>query len=289
MKSENNKKEVSHNQPQKEEKNIFNNLPMICLVEILSFIDSDKNCLQYRTTSKKINEAVLKRLFMKTQKGDAEFYKKCFLVLNQNSHKYFIDNIYPFLINADTVYDFFNDYNEEIFNKFFNYCFNELKIIKETNNLKLKEKNLEKSFKRIVKKFIVMITIKNFKKEQYTSLDFSKLTPYEDAFDMIILLIGFMKEITYLNLSNILINDEILLSKLINKISLRDKFTLILEEVYLSTDILKDIKLVMDKNMNIKIVIDKKYKKEMNMLGGKKLNKIKNLNQKKFKYIEFTK
>ena len=106
---------------------------------------------------------------------------------------------------------------------------------------------------------------------------------------MIILLIKLMKEIIYLNISNILINDEIFLAKLIDKIALRDKFTLILDGVFISIDLLKIIKTIMNKNINIKVVIDKKYNKEMNSLGGKKLNKDKNLNKKIFKYIQFKK
>ena len=133
------------------------------------------------------------------------------------------------------------------------------------------------------------MAIRNFKNKKYESLYFNKLNPYDDAFDMIILLIKFMNEITYLNITNILINDEILLAKLIDKIALRDKFTLILDGIFISTDLLKIIKTIMNKNIKIKIVVDKKYNKEMNTLGGKKLNKAKNLNKKIFKYIEFKK
>ena len=267
----------------------FNNLPMLCLVEILSFLETDINCLNYRIISKKYNEAVLLKLFEKLEKSDIEFYKKCFIILNPNVHKYFSNNIYPFLINADSLYEFFNDYNEETFNKFYNYSLNEFKKITEIQNLNKKEKNIEKSFKNYVKKFIVTMAIGNFKNKKYESLYFNKLNPYDDAFDMIILLIKLMKEIIYLNISNILINDEIFLAKLIDKIALRDKFTLILDGVFISIDLLKIIKTIMNKNINIKVVIDKKYNKEMNTLGGKKLNKDKNLNKKIFKYIQFKK
>lgn len=270
-------------------KYIFNNLPMLCLVEILSFLETDINCLNYRIISKKYNEAVLLKLFEKLEKSDIEFYKKCFIILNPNVHKYFSNNIYPFLINADSLYEFFNDYNEETFNKFYNYSLNEYKKITEIQNLNKKEKNIEKSFKNYVKKFIVTMAIGNFKNKKYESLYFNKLNPYDDAFDMIILLIKLMKEIIYLNISNILINDEIFLAKLIDKIALRDKFTLILDGVFISIDLLKIIKTIMNKNINIKVVIDKKYNKEMNTLGGKKLNKDKNLNKKIFKYIQFKK
>ena len=273
----------------KKDKCTFNNLPMLCLVEILSFLETDINCLNYRIISKKYNEAVLLGLFEKLKKSNTEFYKKCFIILNPNVHKYFSKNIYPFLVNADSLYEFFNDYNEETFNKFYNYSLNEFKKITEIHNLNKKEKNIEKSFKNYVKKFIVTMAIRNFKNKKYESLYFNKLNPYDDAFDMIILLIKFMNEITYLNISNILINDEILLAKLIDKIALRDKFTLILDGIFISTDLLKMIKTIMNKNIKIKIVVDKKYNKEMNTLGGKKLNKAKNLNRKKFKYIEFKK
>ena len=267
----------------------FNNLPMLCLVEILSFLETDINCLNYRIISKKYNEAVLLKLFEKIEKSDIELYKKCFIILNPNVHKYFNNNIYPFLINADSLYEFFNDYNEETFNKFYNYSLNEFKKITEIQNLNKKEKNIEKSFKNYVKKFIVTMAIGNFKKKKYESLYFNKLNPYDNALDMITLLIKLMKEIIYLNISNILINDEIFLVKLIDEIALRDKFTLILDGVIISIDLLKVIKTIMNKNINIKVVIDKKYYKEMNTLGGKKLNKAKNLNKKIFKYIEFKK
>lgn len=267
----------------------FNNLPMLCLVEILSFLETDIKCLNYRIISKKYNEAVLLKLFEKLEKSDIQFYKKCFIILNPNVHKYFSNNIYPFLINADSLYEFFNDYNEETFNKFYNYSLNEFKKLTEIQNLNKKEKNIEKSFKNYVKKFIVTMAIGNFRNKKYESLYFNKLNPYDDAFDMIILLIKLMKEIIYLNISNILINDEIFLAKLIDKIALRDKFTLILDGVFISIDLLKIIKTIMNKNINIKVVIDKKYNKEMNSLGGKKLNKDKNLNKKIFKYIQFKK
>jgi len=275
-----NENKVKHN---------FDNLSMLCFVEILSFLKIDSNFLNYRIISKRYNEAVLLRLLEKVEKSDSEFYKKCFIILNPNVHKYFSDNIYPFLINADSLYEFFNDYNEETFNKFYNYSLNEFKKVAETHNLNMKEKKLEKTFKNYVKKFIVSMAIRNFKNKKYESLYFNKLNPYDDAFEMITLLIKFMNEITYLNLSNILINDEIILAKLIDKIALRDKFTLILDGIFISNDLLKEIKTIMNKNINIKIVIDKKLNKEMNTLGGKKLNKAKNLNKKIFKYIEFKK
>lgn len=275
-----NENKVKHN---------FDNLSMLCFVEIFSFLKIDNNFLNYRIISKRYNEAVLLRLLEKVEKSDSEFYKKCFIILNPNVHKYFSDNIYPFLINADSLYEFFNDYNEETFNKFYNYSLNEFKKVAETHNLNMKEKKLEKTFKNYVKKFIVSMAIRNFKNKKYESLYFNKLNPYDDAFEMITLLIKFMNEITYLNLSNILINDEIILAKLIDKIALRDKFTLILDGIFISNDLLKEIKTIMNKNINIKIVIDKKLNKEMNTLGGKKLNKAKNLNKKIFKYIEFKK
>ena len=50
-------KQIKTNDTNKE-KTIFNNLPMICLVEIAGFIDSDKNCLVYRNISRKFNEAI---------------------------------------------------------------------------------------------------------------------------------------------------------------------------------------------------------------------------------------
>ena len=280
-------------EPKKENENKvkynFGNLPMLCLVEVLGFLETDINFLNYRIISKKFNEAILLRFFKTVEKSDPVFYKKCFIILNPNVHKYFSDNIYPFLVNADSLYEFFNDYNEGTFNNFYNYSFNEFKKVAEFHNLNIKEKNLEKTFKNYMKKFIVSMAIRNFKNKKYESLYFNQLNPYNDAFDMIILLIKFMNEITYLNISNILINDETFLAKLIDKVALRDKFTLVLDGIFISTDLLKEIKTIMNKNINIKIVIDKRHYKEMNTLGGKKLNKAKNLNRKKFKYIEFKK
>ena len=244
------------NENKDNEKYTFNNLPMQCLLEILSFLETDINCFNHRIISKKYNEAVILRLFDKVKKDDTEFYKKCFIILNPNVHKYFSDNIYPFLINADSLYDFFNDYNEETFTKFYNYSLNEFKKISEIQNLNMKEKHLEKSFKNYVKKFIISMAIRNFKKKKYESLYFNKLNPYDDAFDMIILLIKFMNEITYLNISNILINDEIFLAKLIDKIALRDKFTLILNGIDISTDLLNSLllKIIDCLFYNIKVI-----------------------------------
>ena len=282
------KNEINTNEI-KEEKITFNNLPMLCLVEIAGFIDNDKNCLVYRNISRKFNEAIQMKLYMKTKDGDGEFYKKCFLVLNTKCHKYFNENIYPFLINPDDVYDFLSLKNEIKFNKLFNYSFNELKKIITTNELKIKLENLEKTFKKSIIRFIVTMIIKNFEIDDYDSLDFNKLNPYNDAKDMIILLIRLMKKLKYLNLSEIIINDENFLGKILDKIESRDEFTLVLEGVYMSNNLVKKIKMINDTNMGIKIIIDKKYNGQINYLGGKKMNKHKNINKKKFKNLEFIK
>ena len=282
------KNEINTNEI-KEEKITFNNLPMLCLVEIAGFIDNDKNCLVYRNISRKFNEAIQMKLYMKTEDGDGEFYKKCFLVLNTKCHKYFNENIYPFLINPDDVYDFLSLKNEIKFNKLFNYSFNELKKIITTNKLKIKLENLEKTFKKSIIRFIVTMIIKNFEIDDYDSLDFNKLNPYNDAKDMIILLIRLMKKLKYLNLSEIIINDENFLGKILDKIESRDEFTLVLEGVYMSNNLVKKIKMINDTNMGIKIIIDKKYNGQINYLGGKKMNKHKNINKKKFKNLEFIK
>ena len=133
------------------------------------------------------------------------------------------------------------------------------------------------------------MTLKNFEKEKYDSLNFSELAPYNDAKEMIILLVRLMKKLSYLDLSYLKVNDNEFLSKLIDKIELRDKFTLSLEGIYLSSDLVKKIKIITDNNFDIQIKIDKKYNGQINHLGGKKMNKTKNLNKKKFKNIEFIK
>ena len=272
-----------------EKKTDINCIPMICLVEIAGYIDTDKKCLRYRSISKKFNEAIQMKLFMKTKDGDAEFYKKCFLILNSKCHNYYNQNIYPFLLNADTVYDFFNFQNENTFNKLFNFSLNELKKIIISNNLRFNLNNLEKTFKKSVLRFLVMNIVKNFEKEDYDSLNFNKLAPYNDAKEMIILLVKYMKNLNYLDLSDININDDVFLGKLIDKIETKNQFTLLLEGIYLSTAIVKKVKIITDNNMDIKIKIDKKYNGQINHLGGKKMNMKKNLNKKKFKNLEFIK
>jgi hypothetical protein len=271
---------------QKIEKININSLPMICLVEIAGFIETDKKCISYRNISKKFNEAVQMKLFMKTKDEDAEFYKKCFMILNPKCHKYYKDNISPLLINADSVYDFFSFNNENVFNNLFNYSFNELKKIIESNKLKLKE-NLENSFKRTLRRFLVIMIIQNFKSEDYDSLDFRDLKPYRDAREMIILLVKLMKSLKYLDLSNMLVNDDEFLEKLIDKVESRNNFTLLLEGMHISTNIVKSIKMITDRSPGIKIMIDKKYNGQINYLGGKKMNKPQNPNKKKFKNLQF--
>ena len=277
---------TTSSKPQKIEKLNLNSLPMLCLVEIAGFIETDKKCIYYRNISKKFNEAVQMKLFMKTKDEDAEFYKKCFMILNHKCHKYYKDNISPFLINADTVYDFFSFNNENVFNNLFNYSFNELKKIIESNKLKLKE-NLENSFKRTLRRFLVTMIIKNFKLEEYDSLDFRDLKPYSDAREMIVLLVKLMKNLKYLDLSNMLINDDEFLEKLVDKVESRNNFTLLLEGMHISTNIVKSIKIITDRSPGIKIMIDKKYNGQIHHLGGKKMNKPKNPNKKKFKNLQF--
>ena len=267
----------------------LNSIPMSCLVEIAGYLDTDKKCLRYRNISKKFNEAIQMKLYMKTKDGDAEFYKKCFLILNSKCHNYYINNIYPFLLNADTVYEFFNFQNEELFNKLFNYCFKEIKNIIISNNLKLNLSNLEKNFKKTIIRFLVTIIIKNFEKEEYDSLDFQELAPYNDAKEMIILIVKLMKNLNYLNLNNIKVNDDLFLGKLLDKIDTKVQFTLLLEGIYIGTNLVKKIKMITDNNLDIKIKIDKKYNGQLNYLGGKKMNMKKNINKKKFKKLEFIK
>ena len=267
----------------------LNSIPMSCLVEIAGYLDTDKKCLRYRNISKKFNEAIQMKLYMKTKDGDAEFYKKCFLILNSKCHNYYINNIYPFLLNADTVYEFFNFQNEELFNKLFNYCFKEIKNIIISNNLKLNLSNLEKNFKKTIIRFLVTIIIKNFEKEEYDSLDFQELAPYNDAKEMIILIVKLMKNLNYLNLNNIKVNDDLFLGKLLDKIDTKVQFTLLLEGIYIGTNLVKKIKMITDNNLDIKIKIDKKYNGQLNYLGGKKMNMKKIINKKKFKKLEFIK
>ena len=205
----------------------FNDLPVHCLFLISTFIDTDKNCLRYRNISKKFNEAIQVKLYMKSKEDDLVFYKKCFLILNSNCHNYYLNNIYPFLLNAETVYEFFNYKNEKTFKDLFNYSFNELKSIINLKEMKIEEDNdFDKTFKQSVIRFLVSIILKNFEEEEYDSLDFSKLNPYQEAKEMILLIIRLMKNLNYLDLSDSIINDDNFISKLLDKIQKKDKFTL---------------------------------------------------------------
>ena len=266
----------------------FNDLPVHCLFLISTFIDTDKNCLRYRNISKKFNEAIQVKLYMKSKEDDLVFYKKCFLILNSNCHNYYLNNIYPFLLNAETVYEFFNYKNEKTFKDLFNYSFNELKSIINLKEMKIAEDNdFDKTFKQSVIRFIVSIILKNFEEEEYDSLDFSKLNPYQEAKEMILLIIRLMKNLNYLDLSYSIINDDNFISKLLDKIQKKDKFTLILEGIDINKNLVKKIKIINDTNLDIKIKINNIYNGQMHFYGGKKMNKIKNLNKNKFKNIEF--
>ena len=266
----------------------FNDLPVHCLFLISTFIDTDKNCLRYRNISKKFNEAIQVKLYMKSKEDDLVFYKKCFLILNSNCHNYYLNNIYPFLLNAETVYEFFNFKNEKTFKDLFNYSFNELKSIINLKEMKIEEDNdFDKTFKQSVIRFLVSIILKNFEEEEYDSLDFSKLNPYQEAKEMILLIIRLMKNLNYLDLSDSIINDDNFISKLLDKIQKKDKFTLILEGIDINKNLVKKIKIINDTNLDIKIKINNIYNGQMHFYGGKKMNKIKNLNKNKFKNIEF--
>jgi hypothetical protein len=266
----------------------FNDLPVHCLFLISTFIDTDKNCLRYRNISKKFNEAIQVKLYMKSKEDDLVFYKKCFLILNSNCHNYYLNNIYPFLLNAETVYEFFNYKNEKTFKDLFNYCFNELKSIINLKEMKIEEDNdFDKTFKQSVIRFLVSIILKNFEEEEYDSLDFSKLNPYQEAKEMILLIIRLMKNLNYLDLSDSIINDDNFISKLLDKIQKKDKFTLILEGIDINKNLVKKIKIINDTNLDIKIKINNIYNGQLHFYGGKKMNKEKNKNKKKFKNIEF--
>ena len=265
----------------------LDDLPLPCLVIISNFIDTDKKCLSYRNISKKFNEAIQVKLYMKTKEDDLTFYKKCFIILNSNCHNYYLNNIYPFLLNADTVYEFFNHNNENTFNKLFNYCFNELKNIINPNEIKINENSFGKTFKQSIIRFLVSMIIKNFKEEGYDSLDFTKLVPYKESKEMILLIIRLMKELNYLDLSHAIINDDHFLNKLLDKIEKRDKFTLILQGIDINKDLVKKIKMIIDNNFDIKIKINSIYNGQLHFYGGKKMNKTKNMNKAKFKNNEF--
>ena len=265
----------------------LNDLPLSCLVIISGYIDTDKNCLSIRNVSKKFNEAIQIMLYMKSKEDDLVFYKKCFMILNSNCHKYYLDNIYPFLLNADTVYEFFNYNNEKAFNDLFNYSINELKNIITMNNIKISEKNFDKTFKQSLIHFLISVIIKNFVKEDYDSLDFTKLAPYNDAKEMLLLIVRLMKKLNYLNLSHATINDDKFLSKLLDKIEKKPDFTLILEGIDINKDLVKKIKFITDNNYDINIKINKIYNGQLHFYGGKKMNKTKNINKAKFKNLEF--
>lgn len=269
----------------KEKKNL-NDLPLICKVEILSFVEGQKKCLPLRLISKKFNEAVQIKLFLKAANSDeAELYKKCFIFLNKNCYNYYLNNIYPFLLDADGIFHFLNVSNEETYKKFLGYCYNELVTLKTKNNLQLKEKNFEKSFKRAVNKFLTNMIINNLKHEGYDSLYFNQLVPYPESIDIIFYIIDMMDSLIFLDLSEIVVGDEEVLYKLIEKISMKKQFTLLLKGIMLSPKLVKEIKIALDKNPNIVITIDKRYGGQMKQYGGKKMNKTNNKN--KFKNIQF--
>ena len=284
MDSEN---EICTSSKPEENKFNLNDLSIPCLVIILNFVDTDKNCLPLRKLSKKFNEAIQIKLYLKSKEDDLVFYKKCFMILNANCHKYYNDNIYPFLLNADTVYEFFNINNQKVFNDLFNYSFNELKNIINTNEIKLNEENFEKTFKQSVIRFLVSMILQNFAEEKYDSLDFTKLNPYNEAKEMILLIIRLMKKLNYLDLSYAVINDDVFLNKIIDKIEKKDNFTLILEGIEINKDMVKKIKMINDQNYDINIKINSKYNGQLQFYGGKKMNKTKNKNKAKFKNIEF--
>ena len=269
----------------KERKNL-NDFPLICMVEILSFVDSQKECLPLRLVSKKFNEAIQIKLFLNAANSDeAEIYKKYFVILNKNCHNYYLNNIYPFLLDADGVFHLLNVSNEETYKKFYDYCYNELITLKTKCNLKLKEIKLEKSFKRVINKFLSMMIIKAFKKEKYDSLSFNQLVPYPESLDILFYIVDMMDSLIYLDLSEIVIGDEEILFKLIENISMKKRFTLELKGLMLSTKLVKEIKTVLDKNPNINISVDNKYGGQIKQYGGKKMNKKNNKN--KFKNIQF--
>ena len=284
MDSEN---EICTSSKPEENKFNFNDLSLPCLVIILNFVDTDKNCLPLRKLSKKFNEAIQIKLYLKSKEDDLVFYKKCFMILNANCHKYYNDNIYPFLLNADTVYEFFNNNNQKVFNDLFNYSYNELKKIINTNEIKLNEENFEKTFKQSVIRFLVSMILQNFAEEKYDSLDFTKLNPYNEAKEMILLIIRLMKKLNYLDLSYAVINDDVFLNKIIDKIEKKDNFTLILEGIEINKEMVKKIKMITDQNYDINIKINNKYNGQLHFCGGKKMNKNKNKNKAKFKNIEF--
>ena len=259
-----------------EEKFNLNDFPIPIIVIIMNYIDTDKNCLQYRSLSKKFNEAIQIKLYMKSKEDDLVFYKKCFMILNSNCHKYYNNNIYPYLLNADTVYEFFNNNNEKIFNDLFNYSLNELKNIINTSQMKLNEQNFEKTFKQSIIRFLVSMILRNFSEEKYDSLDFTKLVPYNEAKEMILLIIRLMKQLNYLDLSYAVINDDVFLNKLLDKIEKKNNFTLILEGIDINKDLIKKIKTITDQNFDIKIKINSIYNGQMQYYGGKKMNKVKN-------------
>ena len=154
--------------------------------------------------------------------------------------------------------------------------------------MKIEEDNdFDKTFKQSVIRFLISIILKNFEEEEYDSLDFSKLNPYQEAKEMILLIIRLMKNLNYLDLSDSIINDDNFISKLLDKIQKKDKFTLILEGIDINKNLVKKIKIINDTNLDIKIKINNIYNGQMHFYGGKKMNKIKNLNKNKFKNIEF--
>ena len=162
-----------------------------------------------------------------------------------------------------------------------------MKNLINLNEIKIDEQNFDKTFKQSLIRFLVSMIIKNFSEEDYDSLDFTKLNPYQEAKEMILLIIRLMKKLNYLDLSYAIINDDNFLNKLLDKVEKKDKFSLFLEGIDLNKDLVKKIKIITDTNLDIKIKINNIYNGQLNFYGGKKMNKEKNKNKKKFKNIEF--
>ena len=84
-----------------------------------------------------------------------------------------------------------------------------------------------------------------------------------------------------------MINDDVFLNKIIDKIEKKDNFTLILEGIEINKDMVKKIKMINDQNYDINIKINSKYNGQLQFYGGKKMNKTKNKNKAKFKLFRF--
>lgn len=214
---------------------------------------------------------------MKKSKEVEEHYAKFLIVYKADISNYFFKKLYPLLQDADGLYELLSKENEQLYNNFFNLCY---QFYLEAHPSTEQTKKMKKEFRYYFEKKIYGVIRNTMSQTQ--ELYFDGLTTYKEGIKILKQLILKIPCFTYLNLSGSLMDENDLISIIESIQTKEQEFTFEIKNMELSKKILMSIKDVQKSCLNKKFIIDNKYNGAMNGLNIRKIRNKDKTKQKTF-------